>query len=799
MANEPITAEALASRRFLARRRDASPVLGRSIVGALEANPDQVATQRDLARRSGLPLPLVEEDQVRAEREARLREIDHPQLSQRSPATARVLENQEIAQVAHDDVENMSLLERYAGEVSQRFDRGERVRQLGKLGFEALLGIADELDEFQISRLEGLAASERDFGIPDEGVLGFFAGIPGAVAEVLPQVGESTVSGFEGGLAGGTGAAGVGALAGAAAGPGGAAAGAAAAAPAGFVLGSRLGVYYSAARMEAGHSFLELRGITDESGKPIDPLLAQSLALSVGAVAGFFEQFAFGKITKHIPGVNRLTGAFGRESAKAALANPSVRRVFAGIAGSFVEGAATEGITEGIQEFLAISGSLAGEGITAGKGIDDFTFETRDPETGETIVLRGTDAIWTRVMGAVLQGAQAGGGIAATGRITQAATNSKRAQAAMAKMPRINALTQSAVDSKLRERDNEAFREHVKQVAEETGVENVYIDSNAVREYFEAAEPAEAQALIEAVPALRDQDEDVARSGADFVVPLEDYLSSIAPGPAGEFLGDAVRFDPLDMTLREAVAFDEGLDAEIAGVRDMVGESRGENQALETVSREVNAQLRKVHPDSVAAALTELTMARIQTRAQRRGMTVQELVEDEGLFRIEPPVEAQEEPAPRLQAQLDEQGVRRVLGDLREGRQPELEGLSERPVLETLRDLGGVDPGSELGTMLLELDVPRAGRGSIRGLFVEGGIPTADQIVGSESPLLQDAGLTDPETGVVDPNQLFEAVRRELAGDPLRTSRAPRRSGRACSMRSRSGASITGTRTSRLW
>ncbi len=55
------------------------------------------------------------------------------------------------------------------------------------------------------------------------------------------------------------------------------------------------------------------------------------------------------------------------------------------------------------------------------------------------------------------------------------------------------------------------------------------------------------------------------------------------------------------------------------------------------------------------------------------------------------------------------------------------------------------------------------------GLFKKnGGNGAADNVVWSEHPVLRD-NLQEGANGYADPNDLLEAIRREVAGDPLRT------------------------------
>lgn len=88
------------------------------------------------------------------------------------------------------------------------------------------------------------------------------------------------------------------------------------------------------------------------------------------------------------------------------------------------------------------------------------------------------------------------------------------------------------------------------------------------------------------------------------------------------------------------------------------------------------------------------------------------------------------------------------------------------PVLALFREKGGVRVGSPLDQQLRAMGVtPQTHPGLFRK---DGGIGAADNIVVSEHEVLSN-NVTEGLNGYADPDELMEAVRREVAGDPLRT------------------------------
>ena len=428
----------------------------------------------------------------------------------------------------------------------------------------------------------------------------------------------------------------------------------------------------SAARSEAGHAFLELREVTDDAGNPVEHEVAATFALGVGALNGAIERFGLSKVLEDVPGADKLFGAIGREGAKAALRNAKVQAIARGA----VRGATVEGLTELIQESTTVAATIA-ELYLQGKTLDDFEHEV----DGE--VLTGAEAIWARVLSAGRTGAQFGFGLGAGGSAGGVVARTRAVENAVQTAKWLGGVSDTAIRSKLREGNPEAFGEHVER-ATEGGVETVLIDAEAVHGWLNEASPSDARDMLEAVEAFRVQAREVGLSGGPYVVPMADYLTHVAPSGMRAAVEQDVRIAPEAMTEREAQLVRQDLP-------------------------------------------TDFDSATQDDDARRR--------------------------------------LSDALGALREGRRPVRDALPETPVLSLLRDLGGIDPDSDLGQALVER-VPRSGRGSIRGLFRSDSTLTPDTIVANESPVLADT-FGDRE---ITADELLEAVDRELAGEPLRSS-----------------------------
>ena len=107
-----------------------------SMMDAVDKQPDTEAKLQGLAKTYGMPVDAVRLRQPEIERQARLDALDYDTLANRYPKTANALANPNAAAIAHDDVDNMSGLERAA-----RGLFGGAVEGLGMLASGAGVGL----------------------------------------------------------------------------------------------------------------------------------------------------------------------------------------------------------------------------------------------------------------------------------------------------------------------------------------------------------------------------------------------------------------------------------------------------------------------------------------------------------------------------------------------------------------------------------------------------------------------------------------------------------------------------------
>lgn len=82
-----------------------------SVSSVVDINPDVDARLQQLAKRYGVPLDAVRLDPKTLERKQALESIDYAELARKAPGTANFMADPQVAAIARDDVENMSMIE----------------------------------------------------------------------------------------------------------------------------------------------------------------------------------------------------------------------------------------------------------------------------------------------------------------------------------------------------------------------------------------------------------------------------------------------------------------------------------------------------------------------------------------------------------------------------------------------------------------------------------------------------------------------------------------------------------------
>lgn len=96
----------------LAQQQQKTNLLASTLGDAIETSPDDFARMKELSKAASMELSLVPQFRQTAEKAAYLQQVNIGKLWEDSPTTARTLSDPSIAGMAHDDVENMGLVEK---------------------------------------------------------------------------------------------------------------------------------------------------------------------------------------------------------------------------------------------------------------------------------------------------------------------------------------------------------------------------------------------------------------------------------------------------------------------------------------------------------------------------------------------------------------------------------------------------------------------------------------------------------------------------------------------------------------
>lgn len=309
--------------------------------------------------------------------------------------------------------------------------------------------------------------------------------------------------------------------------------------PAAFGTGARLGAFEYVTRVEAGLN-LE-RNLQVPNADPMTALLS---AWATGIVAGSLEYVSGAKIVSSLG----VTDDIVRGATRKALQTPTLGRALMNGAKVYVETGATEFVTEQFQSGL----SIVSENITRVQaGAPRLTAEQIATELKETAV--------ATIASMALIGAPGAARTTAVDAIK--VQKAKRTQEFMA------ALGDEAKASELRTSAPGEFKEFLDEVTQMYGpVQDIMIPVERFNAYWQAQNVDPRAIAAEVLPDVNAYDQAVA-TGGDVVIPLSNYVATIAATDHHQPLIEDIRFRPDDLTAREARELEAKVGEDLDGLR----------------------------------------------------------------------------------------------------------------------------------------------------------------------------------------------------------------------------------------
>jgi len=380
-------------------------------------------------------------------------------------------------------------------------------------------------------------------------------------------------------------------------------------------------------------------------------------------------------------------------------------------------------------------------------------------------------AVGTSVQTAVVKAAsatvEAGGKV--VGRVTQA-NEAKEAETFFDQIER------AAAESKLRQRDPEAYAELIAKTANESGVSQVFVPAEAIRAYQQSDSYDQFDDPFSDYQAQIDEADAV---GGDVVLPASFALGTLPGTAAWAAVKADMRLAPGGMSSREAESLQAELDDVMSELTDQAmtrdREQQGERDARGKIIERVTAMLQNAGFTPANAAMqAELIAQREATRASRMG---RELTGKEFTTKV-----AQVLP-PSLGEIVKADQLDLVVNALRKGKPTTVQ--RGKSLLEWIAARGGIeDRGGDIASM--GGDKWHKGKVGKRKLLKDFDAAQGNMLGGATSDnsveRLLDAAISEgffPDLYAIreggesiDNNVLIDAIGQELSGSPLYSQEA---------------------------
>ncbi|MBA8904879.1 hypothetical protein [Aminobacter ciceronei] len=368
------------------------------------------------------------------------------------------------------------------------------------------------------------------------------------------------------------------------------------------------------------------------------------------------------------------------------IANPVVKSGLASILRSIGKQVALEGGQEAVQNILqnAIAKNLYAPDQ------DPFDGVMRAIQTGGFV-------------GGLVEAGRIGLNAIMPGRYRRAQQAAGRAEEAEAKIKEIQS---ASVTSVLRNRMPDAFRDFVARATANGPVENVYVPASEWVEYFQSS-GVDPFLLADELDGVNSDDLRTAlATGGDLQIPTATYAAKMAGSDHDAFLMENMRFDPDEMTAREAREFNERAEDAMQEAFEEADRMRQDDEQYRSFEAKIYDEMvsrLRVSGRSTDVATSEAMLypAFYRVMAERSGLTTEEFIA--------------RYPLPQVRGDVPQgmqlKNVDALTRTLAEARAQKAVGVDRRQtLLEFISDYGGiVDRGGELKAR--DAEVVDRGRG----------------------------------------------------------------------------------------
>lgn len=552
-----------------------------STYSALDTNPDEYAQARALGAQTGVSPEAAMDYQADLKRQARMESIDFGALP---PVLVKALSSGSgFSSIAHDDIENLSNVEK-------------DLRTLGSNAGKAAAASVPQLsaDLWNLGRmwLESpsldMTIANRALGGPtsaeaSQGLLARAAPTFERMANQQQQLADSIMPRAEGAVESGV-YSGIASIPTAAIGVG-----------LSIAVGNPFPAMALAGGTATGRAYGQARG------KGIDPVTAQSFALSQGVIEAGLEALPVSRFLKSIEGGDDFLKMLTKQ---------------------FMIEAPSEQVTTVLQD------------------LNEWAILKPEATFGDYLAERPRAAAETFIATAVATAGLVSGAKGVNTLISREQKQQAQIQQAETDSAILSNLEEAVQQSALRGRAPDAFAQFVKDVVDSDGVDTPYVFIDGQR----LAQSEIAPALAEISPSVAQQLPGAAENGGDVRIPMEEYLTYISGTKIAEAIRDELKLDPDGLPFGQAKALYQSESVERpkeareksakqlqrqAEIKKLSEENRTKQSEIDQIRSDIYRRLeeqKRFSPDT-NNAYAALPAAFFATMAERTGESAASLYE----------------------------------------------------------------------------------------------------------------------------------------------------------------------------
>lgn len=672
--------------------------LAGNLLGATQTTPDAHAKAVENGKVLDIPPDVASRNAAETDKMARLQRWrdalnDAPKMSK------LLAEDPDIAKLAADEIELLSKNEKTLT-AWESFKGGVDITQGSIYSTLEATGEAFGLDDLTAFGREGRVRNEAEAAQYGKRTRFFDIDSAGTAGSYVKETAAEQIPLMAGPMAGGL---------------GGAAAGFAVGGPIGATIGGIIGAFIPSLVLGVGEV---------QSGiKEKDPdAVAPGYAFGAGVLIAALDSALPGKVG------STLVRLLGREGTEEVLALTARR-----LATEAGKSATLEGTTEVVQEVI---GEVAAAQAT-GQEID-------------------TKQLAEQAVEAFVAGFLMGGTIDPVVQVAgRMRDNRAKAVETKSNTEIVDALIKGTADSKLRERNPDAFSAVMAAQTQGTPVETFYVPATAIAELYQSGAGAFDDDPLNQIEGLREQLTEALAVGGDVEISAADYLTHIAPTELHGRLKNDIRAARDGWSVNDAKEYAEDPSRE-ADLSALVERLALQNEGAAVGQATFDDAYRQFmdtgkHESHQAAALATMVRERYIAKAAALGTG-----QDPDALYLRDQVQIS---GPGALARVRRGDLDVVIARLKSG---ETVQPAKTPVLDIVRKAGGVRTGSQLDAELRAMGVTPK---THPGLFKKtGGIGDVDNFVLSEHDVLRDNGIPDSGNGYADRDAVLEALRVEAGG-----------------------------------